>query len=118
MTSSNVKYSLVTTDKQTDLGVIIDIYIEIIQRTFQFLDTQTFLSLDKTMIRSHLDYAIAVWYRYKIKHKIAIENIKRRAIKELPGMWYEGLIIYRKTKITEATHISIPKAKRRHDRSL
>ena len=54
---------------------------KIIRRTFH-----TFLSLYKTMVRSHLEYAVAVWYPYKIKHKIAIENVKRRATKELPGM--------------------------------
>ena len=40
------------------------------------------------MVRSHLDldYAMAAWHPYKIKHKIALENIQRRATKELPGM--------------------------------
>ena len=32
------------------------------------------------------DYAMAVWHPYKIKHKIALENIQRRATKELPSM--------------------------------
>ena len=59
---------------------------KIIRRTFQFLDKHTFLPLYKTMVRSHLDYAMAVWHPYKIKHKIALENIQRRATKELPGM--------------------------------
>ena len=59
---------------------------KIIRRTFQFPDTHTFLPLYKTMVRSHLDYAVAVWYPYKIKHKIAIENLQRRATKEIPGM--------------------------------
>ena len=103
MTSNNVKHSLATIDKQTDLGVIIDSKLsfddhinqvvnkatkmtKIIRRTFQFLDTHTFLPLYKTMVRSHLEYAVAVWYPYKIKHKIAIENVHRRATKELPGM--------------------------------
>ena len=47
--------------------------------------THTFLPIYKTMVRSHLDYAIAVRYPYK-KHKIAIENVQRRTTKELPGM--------------------------------
>ena len=59
---------------------------KIIRRTFQFLDKHTFLPLYKTMVRSHLDYAMAVWHPHKIKHKIALENIQRRATKELPGM--------------------------------
>ena len=61
---------------------------KITRRTVQFLDTHTFLPLYKTMVRSHLDYAVAVAvrYPYKIKHKIEIENVQRRATKELPGM--------------------------------
>ena len=55
-------------------------------RTFQFLDKHTCLPLYKTMVRSHLDYAMAVWHPYKIKHKIALENIQGRATKELPGV--------------------------------
>ena len=38
------------------------------------------------MVRSHIDYAMTVWHTNKIKHKIALENIQRRATKELPGM--------------------------------
>ena len=110
MTSNNVKHSLVTTNKETDLGVIIDSKLsfddhinqvvnkgtklkKIIQRTFQFLDTHTFLPLYKTMVRSHIDYAVAVilWYPYKI----ATENSQRRATKELPGMKLPALAYQR-----------------------
>ena len=38
------------------------------------------------MVRLHLDYAMAVWHPYQIKQKIALENIQRRATKELQGM--------------------------------
>ena len=69
---------------------------KIVRRNFQFLDKHTFLPLYKTMVGSHLDYAMAVWHPYKIKHKIALENIQRRTTKELP----EVANIYRKTKIT------------------
>jgi len=50
---------------------------EIIRKTFQFLDKLTFCHCIKT------DYAVAVRYPYKIKHKIALANIQRRATKEL-----------------------------------
>ena len=49
-------------------------------------ENEYFMTLYKTMVRSHLEYAVAVWYPYKIKHKIAIENVQRRATKQLPGM--------------------------------
>ena len=98
-TMNNVTKTTDTHDKQKDLGVTFDSKLtfdqhisqvlnkatkmtKIIRRTFQFLDKHTFLP----MVRSHLDYAMAVWHPYKIKHKIALENIQRRATKELPGM--------------------------------
>ena len=40
------------------------------------------------MVRPHLDYTMAVWHPYNIKHKIALENIQRITR-------YEGSIIYR-----------------------
>ena len=97
---NNVSKRIDTHDKQKDLWVTFDAKhtfdqhisqvvnkaTKIIRRTFKFLDKHTFLPLYKTMVRSHLDYAIAVWHPYKIKHKIALENIQRRATKELPGM--------------------------------
>ena len=100
---NNVIQTIDTHDKQKDPGITFDSKLtfdqhisqvvnkatkmtKIIRRTFQFLDKHTFLPLYKTMVRSHLDYAMAVWHPYQIKHKIALENIQRRATKELPGM--------------------------------
>ena len=63
---------------------------KIICRTFlQFLDRQLKMRSChynyKTMVRTHLDYAIAVGYPLK-KRIIAIENVQKRATKELSGM--------------------------------
>ena len=102
-TTNNVTKTIDTHNKQKDLGVTFDSKLtfdehisqvinkatkmtRIIRRTFQLLDKHTFFATLKTMVRSHLDYAMAVWHPYKIKHKIALGNIQRRATKELPGM--------------------------------
>ena len=102
MTLNNSIHPLDIIEKQNDFGVIIDTKLpfddhinqavnkatkmtKIICRTFQFLDKDAFLPLYKTMVRTHFDYAIAVWYPYK-KHIIAIGNVQRRPTKELPGM--------------------------------
>ena len=61
------------------------------------------------MIRSHLDYAMAVWHPYKIKHKIALENIQRRATKELPGM--RDLSYTERLKLLKLQLLSISKIK-------
>ena len=104
MTLNNSIHPLDTIEKQNDLGVITDTKLsfdndinqpvnkatkmtKIIHRTFQFLDKDAFLPLYKTMVRTHIDHAIVVWYPYKKNpHIIAIENVQRRATKELPGM--------------------------------
>ena len=44
------------------------------------------------MVRSHLESAVCVWYPYKIKDIIQIENVQRRATKMIPeirNMTYE-----------------------------
>ena len=103
MTLSTTIHPLDTIEKQNDLGIIVDTKLffnnhinqvvnkateetKIIHRTFQFLDIGSFLLLYKTMVRTHLEYTIVVWCSYKEKHIVAIENVQRRATKELPGM--------------------------------
>ena len=44
------------------------------------------MPLYKALVRSHLDYAILILSPYKQKYKDAIENVQRRATKQLPGM--------------------------------
>ena len=44
------------------------------------------MPLYKALVRNHLDYAISIWSTYKQKYKDAIENVQRRATKQLPGM--------------------------------
>ena len=122
MTLNNSIHPLDTIEKQNDLGVIIDPKLsfddhinkavnkatkmkKIIRRTFQFLDKDAFLPLYKTMERTHLDCAIAVWYPYKNKH-IAIENrIERKSNKRIARD--EKLNLHRKIKITKAILIRI-----------
>ena len=40
--------------------------VGIIKRTFSFLDKQMFLSLYKSLVRPHLEYANAIWNPYRI----------------------------------------------------
>ena len=83
MTLNNTKQPLHTIEKKKYLGVTVDTKLsfddhinqvvnkatkmtKLIRGTFQFLNKDTFVPLYKTMVRTHLDYAIAVWYHYKI----------------------------------------------------
>ena len=58
----------------------------VIRRSFTTLNQHNFLPLYKTLVRSHLDYAISIWSPYKQKYKDAIENVQSRATKQLPCM--------------------------------
>jgi len=86
---------------------------KIIRRTFQCLNKQTCLPFYNTMVRSHIYYVMAVWYPYKINHKVALEHIYWRATTSLPGM--RDLLC---VEITLIAYISISKIKRTHDCSL
>jgi hypothetical protein len=57
----------------------------LLRRTFQYLDAESFVPLYKTLVRTHLEFAISVWHPYKIKHIDMIENVQRQATKQLPG---------------------------------
>ena len=52
-------------------------------RSFQCLDRKTFVSLYKTLVRTHLDHASSVWAPYKIKHIEMLENVQR-CTRQLP----------------------------------
>ena len=57
-----------------------------LRRSFQYMDKESFIPLYKTLVRTPLDYANSVWAPFKIKHIDLIENVQRRATKQLPGM--------------------------------
>lgn len=86
----------------TDLGVIIDhdlsfkchIYdkintaykmLGVINRNFKHIDKRTFLLLYKSLVRSHLEYAQAVWSPYKSTLLKDIERVQKRATKMVAG---------------------------------
>ena len=55
----------------------------IIRRNFDFMimDKFTFLTLYKTLVRSHLEYANSVWCPYKISLIRDMEKVQKRATK-------------------------------------
>jgi hypothetical protein len=99
----NSNIPLNVTKDEKDVGVIIDDTLSydmhinyiinkanstfgVIRRSFETLDTKSFLSLYTSMVRSYLDYAVSVWAPYKVKHIEALENVQRRATRQLPDL--------------------------------
>lgn len=88
-----------TIEYEKDIGVIIDNKLEfdrhiqnivnkanqvfgIIGRSFSDMSIGPFL-LYKSMVRSYMDYAVSVWNPYKVKYIEALENVQRRATRQL-----------------------------------
>ncbi|XP_060068338.1 uncharacterized protein LOC132548490 [Ylistrum balloti] len=95
--------SLTVTDKEKDIEVMVDSELSfqdhisekvkkanqsfgLLRRTFQFMNSKTFLPLNKSLVRSQLDYASSVWSPVKVKDIDELESVQRRATKSLPGM--------------------------------
>jgi hypothetical protein len=89
-------------NEEKDIGVHIDLELSfdkhisekvnkansmfaLLRRTFQYLDAESFVPLYKILVRTHLEFASSVWHPYKIKHIDMIENVQRRATRQLPG---------------------------------
>ena len=58
----------------------------IIRRTFTYLDEHSFLMLYKALVRPHVEYANQIWSPYLRKDINSIENVQRRATKQIAGM--------------------------------
>ena len=99
-TLNDIKLRTVRTEK--DLGVIIDNNLKfdshisaavnkgnqmmgLIRRTMTYMDKEIFRLLFKTLVRPHLEYAVAAWNPHLCEHRISIENVQRRATKLIPG---------------------------------
>ncbi|KAI8493802.1 hypothetical protein Bbelb_281490 [Branchiostoma belcheri] len=91
------------TTEEKDLGIIVDRDLSfekhiakitakanqltgLLWRTFEYIDTEVFLLLYKSLIRPHLEYGAPVWSPHQWKQADQIENVQRRASKRVPGL--------------------------------
>ena len=69
--------------------------VGLIFRTFTFMDKDMFLSIYKSVVRPHLQYAPCVWSPMFKKDKILIEKVQRRAtrlVKCFKHLSYEDIL--------------------------
>ena len=81
----NTAHELGGIEEQKAIGVIIDSNLEFYKHIKQKINKASSIMAVIRRSSSHLDYAISIW-SYKQKYKDAIENVQRRATKQLPGM--------------------------------
>ena len=89
--------------KEKDLGIITDEQLTfeehiqtkvnkatkvmgLIRRSFMTLDTEMFRKLFTALVRPHLEYGQAVWSPLRKKDIVSIENVLRRASKQIPEL--------------------------------
>ena len=94
---------LAWTDCEKDLGVIVDEELSfkkevtarakkgnsimgIIRRTFTYMNEEMFCCLFKSLVRPHLEYASSVWAPTAKQDIKRLEDVQRRATKQVPGL--------------------------------
>ena len=60
--------------------------IGLIKWKFTYMDKDLFLTLYKSLVRSHLDYGNLVFYPTTKKYEHILENAQRRATRIVPGL--------------------------------
>ena len=88
---------------EKDLGVVVDDKVNfdkhiqqqvnkaisimgLIRRTYTFLDETSFRYLFQALVRTHLEYAEAVWSPFTKKDIDTIEKVQKRATKLIPSL--------------------------------
>jgi hypothetical protein len=101
--SEGKEVELQNSDGGKDIGVLVDDQLNysrhiqqkinkansimgLIRRTFTYLNEHNFKYLFQALVRPHLEYAPAVWSPYKQHDIDSIENVQRRATKQIPSL--------------------------------
>lgn len=101
--NDNQKVTLERTDGEKDIGVLVDKNLNfrkhiqaqiskansimgLIRRTYSYLDETNFKYLFKALVRPHLEYAATVWNPHGKQEIEDLENVQRRATRQLPSL--------------------------------
>ena len=58
----------------------------IIKRNFEYISKKCFVTLYKSLVRSHLEYANSVWYPKRLTDVDKLERVQKRATKLIPEL--------------------------------
>ena len=76
---NKLKFETHIDEKATKANAIMGV----IRRAFRHLDSSTFSKLYKALVRPHLEYAQSVWSPHQVKDIKKLEQIQRRATKQV-----------------------------------
>ena len=96
-------HTLENTECEKDIGLLVDDALNfekhliakvkkansmlgLMRRIFQFMDKESFKPLYQSMVRVQLDYLSSVWAPYKKKDIELVEQVQRRATRQVPGL--------------------------------
>ena len=82
-------------------------------RTFTRLDCKCFSLLFRSLVRPHLEYGVPVWFPYRVKDVYEVENVQKRATKQVRSLRH-----YAEVNQTEHADTEVQTPPRRHDRSV
>ena len=85
----------------------------LIKRNFIYLTEEAFVTLYKSLVRSHLEYANSVWNPYRQGLINDLEKVQMRATKLVLTVKHSG-----KTYATNVANIKIQTYERGHDRGV
>lgn len=101
--STGKEVELEKSEGEKDIGVFVDDHLTfsrhiqqqankansimgLIRRTYSYLDEQSFRYLFQALVRSHLEYAEEIWSPSKVGDTDVLENVQRRATKQIPSL--------------------------------
>ena len=82
----------------------------VIRRTFTRLDCKCFCLLFRSLVRPHLEYGVPVWFPYKVKDVYEVENVQKRATKQVRSLQHLNYM-------QRLTKLNMPTLKYRRHRS-
>jgi hypothetical protein len=102
------RIELEQSDGEKDIGVLVDenlffnkhiqnqvnkanSIMGLIRRTNTYLDEQSFKYLFQALVRPHIEYAEVVWSPFIVGDIEKIENVQRRATKQVPTLKKHGI---------------------------